>query len=65
MHKVKNHFKIKYCRGPAVAPASVQVEVPKSYNKLSRWLFSRVLASLAGSPSSILGRNMSVFGPLQ
>jgi hypothetical protein len=33
--------------------------------KLSRWLFSRVLASHAGGPGSIPGRDMSVLGPLE
>jgi hypothetical protein len=42
------------------------VEVLNSQqNKLSRWLFSRVLASRAGGPGSIPGRNMSVLGPLE
>jgi hypothetical protein len=30
----------------------------------SEWLFSRVLASRAGGPGSIPGRDMSVSGPL-
>ena len=33
-------------------------------DKLSGWLFSRVLASHAGGPGSIPGRDMSVLGPL-
>jgi hypothetical protein len=32
--------------------------------KLSGWLFSRVLASHAGGPGWIPGRDMSVLGPL-
>ncbi len=32
-------------------------------DKLSRWLFSRVLASHAGGPGSNPGRDMSVLGP--
>ena len=34
-------------------------------NKLSRWLFSRVLASHAGGLGSSPGRDMSVLGPLE
>ena len=42
------------------------VEVPNSQQiKLSRWLFSRVLASHAGGPGSSPGRDMSVLGPLE
>jgi hypothetical protein len=33
-------------------------------NKLSGWLFSRLLASHAGAPCSITRRDMSVPGPL-
>jgi hypothetical protein len=33
-------------------------------NKLSGWLFSRVLASHAGGPASSPGQDMSVLGPL-
>ncbi len=35
-----------------------------SANKLSRWLFSRVLAAHAVGPGSNPGRDMSVSGPL-
>jgi len=46
----------------------IWINVAGSYvpiiNKLSRWLFSRVLASHARSPSPIPGRDMSVLGPL-
>ncbi len=42
------------------------VEVPNSQQiKLSRWLFSRVLASHAVGPGSSPGRDMSVLGPLE
>jgi hypothetical protein len=40
------------------------VDVPIDSNMMSGWLFSRVLASHAGGPGLIPGRDMSVLGTL-
>jgi hypothetical protein len=51
------------CTGGSHVPGSY-VDVPNSYYKLFKWLFSIVLASDRRGPSLIPGRDMSVSGLL-
>jgi hypothetical protein len=48
------------CYSASLSPSS---SFQLSAKKLSRWLFSRVLASHAGSPGPIPGRDMTSLGP--